>query len=980
MMRGEDFVEFYREIHGHEPFDWQRQLVLDVIEHGSWPALVDAPTGMGKTALLDIAVFLTAVDTDAPARTRLGRRRVFFVVDRRIVVDQAHERAQRISTALDAASEHGVVGEVARRLVALGPQRGPDSPHPTLSVVKMRGGTTWDAAWVPRPDLPAIVSGTVDQVGSRLFFRGYGVSKRRWPIDAALVGTDSLILVDEAHLASALVTSLDSALGYDATQAEMHLPAPAVVHLSATAGDQPQGWTSTFDTEAHLADPEAARRLQAPKTLQVESTTKQAAVRSLAGAAAHEAVEDARVLVVCNTIDRARAVHAELRKRLDPATALSLLIGRSRPLDRERVQDDVLTWFGADRHDAPGAAVLVATQTVEVGIDLDATALVTESASWDALVQRIGRVNRRGRSPESRVLVVHDDDPKNPVYGEVRGRTVEFLMQIADSDGQVDVSPLALRGLASRARETGGFLPAPIIPVLLPAHLDAWTRTAPPPTNDAPLDAYLHGLNHGLAPVTLTWRDGLVDPSGEPVSGREADAVISAVPVRSEESIEVPLAALRRWLVQSKPEPLGEWDDEDDWEVPFQEESDRPVVRRSPQGDGTDTWTWAFAQDLRPGDSVVIPTEWGGLDEFGWSPMSTEKVIDVAELAAFVRGRPVLRLDQGLPARLGLTPPPAELWEKVWRWRNAEERDAEQDLRDDVESEVRVWLETANLSRPEPWARGERLMGLRDAMNSASLQVPATQVRRPGNAGTARPDDEQLMLVPQALLRGDWSGAWRDVNEESADGTVHLRGPVSLTDHLRDVGERAAEIVQSLGLSEDLSRVVTDAARWHDLGKVDPRFQAMLFGGDPIRAALADEPRAKSGMPPGDLQQQRDARRRSGLPRRARHEAWSAALVEAFVAAMPDGYAGDAELLIHLVGSHHGHGRPLMPIVVDGGHHQLVAHVDGLGEVTAELPKQVDLPAAERFARLNRRYGRWGLALLETIVRSADTTISGEGR
>ena len=99
--------------------------------------------------------------------------------------------------------------------------------------------------------------------------------------------------------------------------------------------------------------------------------------------------------------------------------------------------------------------------------------------------------------------------------------------------------------------------------------------------------------------------------------------------------------------------------------------------------------------------------------------------------------------------------------------------------------------------------------------------------------------------------------------------------------------------------------VLEDAAGWHDLGKVEERFQVMLHDGHADQAALAVEPLAKSGMDPSDRMAFRRARRRSGLPAGARHEAWSAALVEEYVRAHE--YPGDVDLLVHLVASHHGY-------------------------------------------------------------------------
>ncbi len=968
-MQADDFTDFHREIHGWRPFPWQRDLVDEVLEHGSWPSLVDVPTGLGKTTMLDIAVFFSALTADIKDNTRIGRRRIFFVVDRRIVVDQAASHASRIAQGLESARPGSVAAQVAaglRKLVS------PSAPSTLLPVVKMRGGVTWDSAWLTRPDQPGIITGTVDQVGSRLFFRGYGVSPRRWPIDAALVGTDSVIFVDEAHLATALTTTLGAAESYDSPRASLGIPQAAVVQLTATARDQPTGWTPKFDTQAHLANAEARQRLTATKTLVVETAAEDSAVQKLAEAALAKSTDaGSRLLVVCNTIDRARAVHAQLTKRLPEPAQLLLLIGRTRQYDREAIVAQALGLFAAGRTEDRGSAVLVATQTVEVGIDLDATDLVTESASWDALVQRIGRVNRRGLRSSASVTVIHTDNPNAPVYGTASAHAAEFLQDLIRANhGPIDVSPLALRGF-SPPRDA--LLDPPTIPLLLPPHLDAWTRTGPAPANDAPLDPYLHGIDNGVAPVSLAWRDGLLNGDGSAAGQGEATQAIDSIPVRAEECVEVPLSAVRRWLVGVKSEPVSDWDDDDDWEAPpFGHTSMDSVLRRVTEIDGSAAWRWASAAQLRPGDLVVVPTEMGGLDQYGWSPTSKQRVTDIAELAALERNQPALRLDLRLPNRLALTSPNPELWEGIQAWQTTDDPEIRLELEQRCKGWLLAWLDEAQPLTESAWDRENRRQRLRQIMENATVHPVPESVNR-------RDAVEQRFLLPVALMRPAGSTVrWQEASDDATDGTVHLNRRVTLAKHCQAVADRAREIVEHLGLSDDLAQAVYDAARWHDLGKADPRFQAMLLDGDPVRAAIAVEPLAKSGMPPGDLQRQREARRRSGLPRRARHETWSVALITQYLMTLADGYSADADLVLHLIASHHGYSRPLLPIVTDNANHQLSVYADGI-EMTAELPRAVDLGHADAFHLLNRRYGRWGLALLEAVVRCADMTVSGEG-
>lgn len=144
------------------------------------------------------------------------------------------------------------------------------------------------------------------------------------------------------------------------------------------------------------------------------------------------ASEGRSVLVGCNTVSRAQQVYAELGRRLSGAVEVTLLHGRFNGKDRlakERLVQEA-TGRNASR---PRPIVLVATQVVEVSLDIDLDVIYTDPAPLDALVQRFGRVNRartKGLAPVN-VFTMPNDGQK--VYGaEVVEATLRVL---ADNDG-----------------------------------------------------------------------------------------------------------------------------------------------------------------------------------------------------------------------------------------------------------------------------------------------------------------------------------------------------------------------------------------------------------------------------------------------------------------------------------------------------------------------------------------------------------------
>ena len=134
MLTIERFAEFYRELHAYAPFPWQERLARQTHEQG-WPRLIDLPTGFGKTSTLEIAVYLAALGSAA------ARRRIFFVVDRRVVVDAASEMAEALAKRL-AEAETGILKEVADSLRALSH----DACGVPLRVFTLRGGIFRDVA------------------------------------------------------------------------------------------------------------------------------------------------------------------------------------------------------------------------------------------------------------------------------------------------------------------------------------------------------------------------------------------------------------------------------------------------------------------------------------------------------------------------------------------------------------------------------------------------------------------------------------------------------------------------------------------------------------------------------------------------------------------------------------------------------------------------------------------------------------------
>jgi CRISPR-associated endonuclease/helicase Cas3 len=205
--------------------------------------------------------------------------------------------------------------------------------------------------------------------------------------------------------------------------------------------------------------------------------------------------------------------------------------------------------------------------------------------------------------------------------------------------------------------------------------------------------------------------------------------------------------------------------------------------------------------------------------------------------------------------------------------------------------------------------------------------------------------------------------SFSDEDDPSASGTTHWL----LDDHRAGVARLARQFADLCALPPEIATIIEAGGEHHDLGKADPRFQAWLKGGNPWAGGPL---LAKSAEMAQGRRDSEAARERAHYPKGGRHELVSVRLLESRPDLLPQ-EPDLRDLLLHLVASHHGHCRPFAPVVEDGVSRP-VEYGGFRTDTTATGLERIDSGVAERFWRLTRRYGWWGLAWLEALVRLAD--------
>lgn len=848
------FDDEFARLTGNPPFPWQSALYERFVA-GDFPKACDLPTGLGKTSVIALWLLALAKNPKLP-------RRLVYVVNRRTVVDQSTAEAERLRSELRR-PEARHIRDALDALAAV-PAKAP------LAISTLRGEFADNSAWRRDPSRAAVIIGTVDMIGSRLLFSGYGCGFRSKPLHAGFLGQDALLVHDEAHLEPAFQSLLSSIA---AEQLRNNEPRPLkVLALSATGRTEPDFTLGDED----LRTAAVTKRLHARKGLQVHLVDDRKELPERIAAKAAEL--NGKIIVFLSSVDYAEKCAQVLRKTKKQGVAM--LTGTMRGAERDDlIRDPVFARFlprpGGDVSLQEGTVFLVATSAGEVGIDLSADHLVTDLPPFDALAQRLGRVNRYGEGDaevhvyseklnepprtkgegEGEDADEEDDKPgkRKDEYDYARFFTRALLGDLPlRSDERRDASPSALRALSREARLNAS-TPQPDIHHVDALLFDRWSYTtiSKPLPGRPPVEEWLHGKAEWEPPrTTIAWRSEVAWLTAEDLGQASLDDFLADYPLRGRETLSDVTSRVLKQLEK--------------------------LVTRDKDGA---QYAWLLRHD-RPAEFTRLGQLVDGYDSKK-NPTLDDATVVLAPTAGGLKG--------------GLLDGSAE-FDPATRY-DLGPKDDEREVRESEEA---------------PHApKGMRLV----------------------RAVKRKIDGDDVLL---------WWHLYAAVQRADDDGSRNSPKELLLDVHLRRTEAWAVRLADSLALPEPEQKALGCAGRAHDLGKRRRVWQRSI-------KRFKEPPLAKGPMQPSELGHYR-------------HELGS----------LHDGDFGGLseeakDLALHAVAAHHGRARPHFPTIES-------YDPELSDDVVAAVVREVPL----RFARLQHRYGRWGLAWLESILRVADVLGSEE--
>jgi len=552
----ESFNDLFNELSGNYPFPWQKNL-YESFCNNSIPDQCDIPTGLGKTMV--IPIWLLAMINNPGVLPR----RLVYVVDRRTVVDQATDVIMDILIKIQTSPNLQFVKNKLEELSAL-----PVIEGNYLAVSTLRGELADNELWKNDPTRPSVIIGTVDMIGSKLLFSGYGDSRRLKPLHAGFLGCDTLVINDEAHLTPAFGKLMRSIIVFQKqkrNKADLEIALNLkFMELSATQIPESSNLEKLELSPADRSHSVIEKRIKAKKTLYFHEIQKDGEITEKIVSTASESFSEVkRVIIYVQSPETAQKIVTELHKSLkkylmetwekqnpdikpgnnikaeftrNAEERISILTGRIRGYERDLLMEKKGMQPFLENESYSESIFLVSTSAGEVGINLHADAMISDLTPLDSMIQRLGRINRFGENIDSAVDIfftkanVNKNDPVSFTYKLLKHGNVEEGFSI-DSD--------FLLSLSQDKDYINAFRSVEETMELSDTLLDLWSMTSlyDIPARPKP-ESWLHGCQTNIPQTNLIWREEV--EHFKDVDVNDIKSWFVANPITSKEKISLP--------------------------------------------------------------------------------------------------------------------------------------------------------------------------------------------------------------------------------------------------------------------------------------------------------------------------------------------------------------------------------------------------------------------------------------------------------
>lgn len=1037
------FEDFIATVHPGEagqparkPYQWQIRLMLYVVEHGRWPQSIGAPTASGKTSVIDIHVFLNAMagiasvagseDAQELGGLPLQRipRRLVLTVNRRSLVDDQFEEADMLRDRLqsDDHSDDGL--RLYRRGLDLrsAVDDGLAQENKSLRMItaELRGGISPNREWRYYPQTCAVICATPDMFGSRLLFRGYGTSRTMRSMEAGLLAYDTVLIADEAHLSRQLLETACQVSRIE-NMAETPLSSQVtplqVVETTATpASGNAEERVGVLESDFEV-DTVLARRLNNPKSVftnfdfekdkdVIDAIVAQCIALILSNIEADKSNDSNPHVLGCivNTVKNAKVVAKELERQCKKHginRPVDVYIGPMRAFDKCQIARKLHSLPYLKPDDAP--CCIIGTQTLEVGVDVNFTDMVTEIAPGSALVQRSGRVNRRGLRSEGSVYVFGLDlqkltekkqasAPRTYSPDDIR-KTWEWLASLPKTNSEKpDISAWSVYRSALNGQPIPGEQPRR----LLFQRLEPWdVENLSSTDEDLCADISEEYLQQGRSDLNLWLRDNLE------LDTPDINVVVRHLPWDDALAIEL--------LEVTQPEndelfPVGRWRGfnylfdkmnkrSDKVEIPVAID-DEGIERKysvrlphrvfryrasEPENHRVVCLHEGTTNTVRSGDVLILDDFARVFSKFSediaiFDPEgsdTSEDIFNQCDSSTLVTSYD--SLNSGEP----------KVAEAFRRLQELEEGDFV-----NIDEKTERMQEDLRLLRMK--AAGASFLAERTRGEAYSLvwyRREKPDVPYEDNKGRVIPHDVQWLVSSAQSDSLDSESNQEILSTRTTNRTLHLGGvpsgmgePQRSDGHQNHVAQRAQALGSLIGLDPAIVEDLRIAGNFHDEGKKDERFQRMLRYGH--QSSADAEPLAKSLFQSRSWEQRF---RNTYQLRGWRHEQRSVAefrfACETYIQ-LESMDEFDKQLVQRLIGTSHGHGRStfhygtayLLP-QAGGASRDANPKLNDISDRLFEMGEWETL-----VDRTSQRYGFWGISYLEALLRAADITCSKEGQ